>query len=83
MTDAPPYRRIPADLAKAVRKLTFENPSDKRLALQALAAPEPPTPSTISWLVSLVSRKGARYDYTNPNHHSGPYKWPLPETCCA
>jgi len=68
---------IPDDLVDAVKHLTIENPSDKRLALAAVARPDYEiTPATISWLAALVKRKGARYDDENPRH-AGPTSWPI------
>lgn len=67
---------IPEDLASAVMSLHFENPSDGKLAMDALIWPERATGATVSWLAALVERNGVRFDEHNPCH-TRPHQWPL------
>jgi hypothetical protein len=67
---------IPEDLVESIQHLTIENPSDRRLALEAIADPDNTTPATIAWLAALVNRKGVKFSDENPLH-AGPTKWPI------
>lgn len=68
---------IPKTLVAAVKRLRFENPSDRKWAHHALADKAPPTQCTIAWLSSLVRRKGVRFNADN-DEHKQPGVWPLP-----
>ena len=65
---------LPPDLVTDVTALKFENPSDERLAKEAIMYPEHATDATVAWLAALVNRNGARYDDNNPDH-KGPTVW--------
>ena len=67
--------QIPQDLKTALNQLNFEDDSDAKWAAY-FQNKEEVQESCISWLAALVSRKGVRFDHTNPTH-TGPHQWPL------
>lgn len=67
---------IPEGLITAIRKLKFENPSDEKYALEAIALPkDAANEGTIKWLAALVARGGAKFD-RHIEEHCQSHDWP-------